>query len=59
MIMHVVFTGYISQSKRLGVLPQPLSRTFTLEELKEATNDFSSAALVGEGSHGKVRLHTY
>ncbi|CAM6039514.1 unnamed protein product [Sphagnum compactum] len=45
---------YISQSKRLGVLPQPLSRTFTLEELKEATNDFSPAALVGEGSHGKV-----
>ncbi|CAK9258830.1 unnamed protein product [Sphagnum jensenii] len=49
---------YISQSKRLGVLPQPQSRTFTLEELKEAIHDLSPAALVGEGSHGKVRLLT-
>ncbi|CAM6072097.1 unnamed protein product, partial [Sphagnum tenellum] len=44
---------YIAQSKRLGLLPQP-SRTFTLEELKEATNVFNPAAFVGEGSHGKV-----
>jgi hypothetical protein len=53
-ILALCMTGYITQSKRLGLLPQP-SRTFTLEELKEATNSFNPTAFVGEGSHGKVK----
>jgi len=53
-ILSLCVTGYITQSKRLGLLPQP-SRTFTLEELKEATDSFNPAAFVGEGSHGKVK----
>ncbi|XP_024394333.1 probable inactive leucine-rich repeat receptor-like protein kinase At3g03770 isoform X2 [Physcomitrium patens] len=45
---------YLSQSMRLGVLPQSQNRVFALEELKVATNNFSPGALVGEGRHGKV-----
>lgn len=41
---------------RLGVLPQSVNRTFTIEDLKTATNNFSSSSFVGEGRHGKVRI---
>nr|APU94881.1 leucine-rich repeat receptor-like protein kinase [Pohlia nutans] len=45
---------YLSQSMRLGVLPQAQNRVFALEELKVATNNFSPGSLIGEGRHGKV-----
>lgn len=32
----------------------PAYRTFALEELKEATNNFDGAALVADGSHCQV-----
>lgn len=32
----------------------PAYRTFALEELKEATNDFDDSTLLGEGAHGQV-----
>lgn len=38
---------------KLGALGLPAYRTFFLEELKEATNNFDESSLI-EGSHGQV-----
>jgi len=46
--------GYIPQTVKLGALGIPAYRTFSLEELEEATNNFNSTAFMGEGSHGQV-----
>ena len=48
------FIGYISQTMKLGALGLPSYRTFSLEELEYATNNFESAAFMGEGSQGQV-----
>ncbi|KAH7512887.1 probable inactive leucine-rich repeat receptor-like protein kinase At3g03770 [Ziziphus jujuba] len=45
---------YISQTVKLGALGLPGYRTFSLEELKEATDNFDSSAFTGEGSHGQL-----
>eukprot|EP00268_Persea_americana_P031891 TRINITY_DN3114_c0_g1_i6.p1 TRINITY_DN3114_c0_g1~~TRINITY_DN3114_c0_g1_i6.p1 ORF type:complete len:789 (+),score=134.23 TRINITY_DN3114_c0_g1_i6:1277-3643(+) len=45
---------YISQKLRLGALCLPAYRTFSLEELQEATNNFETSTLMGEGSHGQM-----
>lgn len=37
----------------------PECRSFTLEELKEATNNFDNSAFMGEGSCGKVPYKTF
>lgn len=34
----------------------PAYRTFALEELKEATNNFGPSTFMGEGSHGEVSI---
>ena len=39
---------------KLGVQGAPVCRLFSLEELKEATNNFDSSMFMGEGSTGKV-----
>ncbi|XP_057491898.1 probable inactive leucine-rich repeat receptor-like protein kinase At3g03770 [Actinidia eriantha] len=44
---------YISETMKLGALGLPPYRTFALEELKEATSNFSTLNLI-EGSHSKV-----
>ena len=46
--------GYISQTMKLGALGLPAYRTFSLEELEYATNNFESSAFMGEGSQGQV-----
>ena len=46
--------GYISQTMKTGELGLPAYRTFSLEELEEATNNFDTSAFMGEGSHGQV-----
>lgn len=46
--------GYISQTMKLGALGLPAYRTFSLEELEEATNNFDTSAFMGEGSKGQV-----
>jgi hypothetical protein len=46
--------GYISQTMKLGALGLPAYRTFSLEELEEATNNFDTSAFMGEGSQGQV-----
>lgn len=45
---------YISQTMRLGALGLPQYRPFALEELEEATHNFSPSVLMGENSHGKL-----
>ncbi|KAH9728600.1 putative inactive leucine-rich repeat receptor-like protein kinase [Citrus sinensis] len=45
---------YISQTMKLGALGLPAYRTFSLEELEEATNNFDTSAFMGEGSQGQM-----
>ncbi|XP_075646494.1 putative inactive leucine-rich repeat receptor-like protein kinase At3g03770 isoform X3 [Castanea sativa] len=44
---------YISLTMKLGA-SLPAYRSYALEELKEATNNFDASSLLGEGSHGQV-----
>ncbi|KAM5581955.1 putative inactive leucine-rich repeat receptor-like protein kinase [Rosa sericea] len=45
---------YISQAAKLETHGAPVCRLFSLEELKEATNDFDFSMFLGEGSMGKL-----
>ncbi|XWS74660.1 hypothetical protein CRYUN_Cryun01aG0017000 [Craigia yunnanensis] len=44
---------HISETMKLGA-NLPTYRAFSLEELKEATNNFSHSSIMGEGSHGEI-----
>lgn len=41
---------------KLGALGLPSYRTFSLDELEEATNNFDTSTFMGEGSHGQVYI---
>ena len=56
MLVCDILAGYISQTMKLGA-NLPVYRTFALEELKEATNNFDASSLMSEGSHGQVYMH--
>ncbi|KAE8710331.1 putative inactive leucine-rich repeat receptor-like protein kinase [Hibiscus syriacus] len=45
---------YISQTMKLGALGLPSYRTFSLEDLEDATNNFDTTAFIGEGSQGQL-----
>ncbi|XP_042511276.1 probable inactive leucine-rich repeat receptor-like protein kinase At3g03770 [Macadamia integrifolia] len=45
---------YISQTTKLGTLGLPAYRTFSLEELEEATDNFDSSTFMNEGSHDQI-----
>ncbi|ONI08015.1 hypothetical protein PRUPE_5G153400 [Prunus persica] len=45
---------YISQAAKVGIQGLPVCRTFALEELMEATNNFDNSVFLGEGSYGKL-----
>ncbi|XVE84127.1 hypothetical protein DITRI_Ditri16bG0144800 [Diplodiscus trichospermus] len=45
---------FISEVVKLGGQGAPVCRLFSLEELKEATNNFDSSMFIGEGSTGKI-----
>ncbi|CAA0402510.1 unnamed protein product [Arabidopsis thaliana] len=44
----------ISQTAKLGAQGVPSCRSFSFEDLKEATDDFDSSRFLGEGSLGKL-----
>lgn len=52
--MRFRLAGLISQTAKLGAQGVPSCRSFSYEELKEATDDFDSSRFLGEGSLGKV-----
>ncbi|PPD67146.1 hypothetical protein GOBAR_DD35972 [Gossypium barbadense] len=45
---------HVFESSKSEVQILPSCRSFSLEELKEATNNFDSSAFLGEGSYGKI-----
>ncbi|GLU12733.1 hypothetical protein SLE2022_293920 [Rubroshorea leprosula] len=45
---------FISEASKLESQCLPACRSFTMEELKEATNNFNNSAVLGEGSYGKL-----
>lgn len=53
-VTFLFLSGFISEVAKLGTQGAPVCRVFTLEELKEATNNFDSSSFMGEGSIGKV-----
>ena len=44
----------MSQTINTGTFGLPGYRTFSIEELKEATNNFDTSTLMSEGSDGQV-----
>ncbi|KAF5460036.1 hypothetical protein F2P56_019935 [Juglans regia] len=45
---------FVSEAAKLGMQGLPACRSFSLDELKEATNNFDGSAFMGEGSCGKL-----
>ncbi|XP_020580299.1 probable inactive leucine-rich repeat receptor-like protein kinase At3g03770 isoform X2 [Phalaenopsis equestris] len=45
---------YISQTMKLGALGIPSYRSFSLDELEAATNNFDTSTYIGEGSLGQM-----
>ncbi|CAN6578549.1 unnamed protein product [Malus baccata var. baccata] len=45
---------FISQAGKVGIQGLPACRIFSMEELMEATKNFDSSALLGEGSYGRL-----
>ncbi|CAN4111325.1 unnamed protein product [Withania somnifera] len=45
---------YISETRKLGLLGAPSYRTFVLDELREATNNFDISNLIGASSSGQI-----
>jgi hypothetical protein len=50
--------GFVSEAVKLGITGLPVCRSYTFEELKEATKNFDNSAFMGEGSYGKVLSKT-
>ncbi|CAL0322816.1 unnamed protein product [Lupinus luteus] len=45
---------YISQTKKFGAVGLPTYRSFSLEEIDAATNNFGHASFIGEDSYGQM-----
>ncbi|KAJ0890457.1 putative protein kinase RLK-Pelle-LRR-VI-1 family [Helianthus annuus] len=45
---------FVSEAAKLGTEGIPEHRLFSFEELKDATNNFHSSTLIGQGSTGKI-----
>uniref|UniRef100_A0A7N2MNS0 Protein kinase domain-containing protein n=1 Tax=Quercus lobata TaxID=97700 RepID=A0A7N2MNS0_QUELO len=45
---------FVSEAAKFGTSSLPVCRSYTFEELKEATNNFDNSAFMGEGSYGKL-----
>ncbi|GMY15081.1 probable inactive leucine-rich repeat receptor-like protein kinase At3g03770 [Fagus crenata] len=48
---------FVSEAVKLGTTGLPVCRSYTFEELKEATKNFDNSAFMGEGSYGKGMRH--
>lgn len=53
-LINLPMTEHIVQTMKIGGLALPAYRTFSLEELQEATNNFSDSTRIGDGSHGQI-----
>lgn len=56
-VRNLVLLRIISQAAKLGTQGTQAQRVFSLEELKEATNNFSQLLILGEGYIRKVSLN--
>ncbi|XP_031406441.1 probable inactive leucine-rich repeat receptor-like protein kinase At3g03770 [Punica granatum] len=45
---------YISETTKMSTLDLPPCRSFSLQELEEATDNFDKTAFIGDGSYGKL-----
>ncbi|XP_061371817.1 probable inactive leucine-rich repeat receptor-like protein kinase At3g03770 [Gastrolobium bilobum] len=45
---------YVSEAAKLGKEDLPMCRSYSLEELKEATNNFDNSTFMGENIYGKL-----
>lgn len=52
---HFSLLGFVSEAAKSSLSE---CRSYTFEELKEATNNFDNSAFMGEGSYGKVLSNT-
>ena len=52
------FSGFVPQVAKLGTEGVPACRVFSLEELREATNNFDRSTFMGDGSKEKVTSKT-
>lgn len=57
-IFGVLISGYVSEAEKLGREDLPTCRSYSLEELKEATNNFDNSTFMGENIYGKVMSKT-
>lgn len=53
-----IFAGYISETMKMGA-SLPAYQTFTLDELKEATDCFDASSFLCDGSHGQVSISNF
>ncbi|XP_022954887.1 probable inactive leucine-rich repeat receptor-like protein kinase At3g03770 [Cucurbita moschata] len=45
---------FVSEAAKLEIQGLPLCRTFSLEEINEATRNFHDSTIIGDGSYGKL-----
>ncbi|XP_020214014.1 probable inactive leucine-rich repeat receptor-like protein kinase At3g03770 isoform X1 [Cajanus cajan] len=45
---------YVSEAAKIGRDDLPMCRSYSLEELKEATNNFDNSTFMGENTYGKL-----
>ncbi|XP_027338526.1 probable inactive leucine-rich repeat receptor-like protein kinase At3g03770 [Abrus precatorius] len=50
----VTSARYVSEAAKLGREDLPVCRSYSLEELKEATNNFDNSTFMGENIYGKL-----
>lgn len=53
-VFGLLISGYVSEAAKLGREDLPTCRSYSLEELKEATNNFDNSTYMGENIYGKV-----
>lgn len=52
----LILSGYVSEAAKLGREDLPSCRSYSLEELMNATNNFDNSTFLGENIYGKVSI---